>query len=124
MTLLGDAAHAMRPNGSNGATQAILDGVALAARLAPAALAARDGAVEEALGEYEQARIGPTTAVVMANRSTGPEKVLQMVVDDPETPFEELEAVIAGYRKLAGFDQEKVNARYDEWLKENAASKL
>ena len=30
VTLLGDAAHAMRPNGSNGASQAILDGVALA----------------------------------------------------------------------------------------------
>jgi 2-polyprenyl-6-methoxyphenol hydroxylase-like FAD-dependent oxidoreductase len=126
VTLLGDAAHAMRPNGSNGATQAILDGVALARLLAPATMAARsEGALPDrlaaALVEYEQERLEPTTRVVMANRSTGPERVLQMVVDDADTPFGELEAVIAEYRKLAGFDQERVNARYDEWTAEQQA---
>ena len=44
-----------------------------------------------------------------------------MVVDDAATPFEELEAVIAEYRKLAGFDQDRVNARYDEWTAEQQA---
>src|SRR6202161_832694 len=45
VTLLGDAAHSMYPVGSNGASQAVLDGVALAKHLqstsdVPAALAA------------------------------------------------------------------------------------
>jgi 2-polyprenyl-6-methoxyphenol hydroxylase-like FAD-dependent oxidoreductase len=124
VTLLGDAAHAMRPNGSNGATQAILDGMALARLLSPAAMGARGeqaggmSAIEAALLEYQEERLVPTTRVVQANRGTGPEKVLQMAHDDPETPFEELDAVIAGYRKLAGFDAQRVNERYDAWQAE------
>ena len=127
VTLLGDAAHAMRPNGSNGATQAILDGVCLARLLDPAALAvdAAEGdkhgdVVEAALEASEKERLEPTTRVVMANRGTGPEKVLQMVVDDPETPYEALDEVIAGYRKLAMFDIPRVNARFDAWQAEQA----
>ena len=127
VTLLGDAAHAMRPNGSNGATQAILDGMALARLLAPSALSARaedtstsggTSAIAAALVEYQEERLAPTTRVVQANRGTGPEKVLQMAHDNPETPFEELDAVIAGYRKLAGFDAQRVNERYDAWQAE------
>lgn len=100
VTLLGDAAHAMRPNGSNGATQAILDAMALARLLAPAALSTRTeessaskGMIEAALWDYQEERLPPTTRVVQANRGTGPEKVLQMAHDNPDTPFEELDAV-------------------------------
>ena len=123
VTLMGDAAHAMRPNGSNGASQAILDGAALARLLAPPVFSQRAegdtrGRLAAALVEYEDERLAPTTRVVMANRSTGPEQVLQMVVDEPDTPFGDLEAVIAEYRKLAGFDQAQVNARFDEWTAE------
>ena len=76
--------------------------------------------VEAALEAYEKERLEPTTRVVMANRGTGPEKVLQMVVDDPETPYEALDEVIAGYRKLAMFDIPRVNARFDAWQAEQA----
>eukprot|EP01050_Picozoa_sp_SAG11_P033076 SAG11_NODE_11057_length_786_cov_1.410480_1_plen_110_part_01 len=60
MTLLGDAAHAMRPNGSNGATQSILDAVALAEALPAAAAAA---AVPTALEAYEAERLEPANRV-------------------------------------------------------------
>jgi len=60
--------------------------------------------------------------VVLANRATGPERVLQMAADDPRVmePSRrgELEAVIASYRQLAGFDISQVNERYDEWQAE------
>ena len=69
ITLIGDAAHAMRPNGSNGASQGILGTVALADALQDE----RD--VATALKTYEAARLGPTRALTLANRETGPEIV-------------------------------------------------
>jgi 2-polyprenyl-6-methoxyphenol hydroxylase-like FAD-dependent oxidoreductase len=108
VTLLGDAAHPMRPNGSNGSSQAILDGEALTNALAghgddhPAALAA-----------YEAERRDPTARIVLANRQAGPERVMQWVADrcdgsctDRHTcvSTEELEREANEYKKLAGFD--------------------
>lgn len=55
ITLLGDAAHLMYPMGANGASQAILDGIELAAALA------RNADVAAALREYEEARRRPPT---------------------------------------------------------------
>lgn len=63
VTLLGDAAHPMYPIGANGATQAILDGTALAAELA-----ADGGDPAAALRRYEAARLPATTAIVLAGR--------------------------------------------------------
>jgi 2-polyprenyl-6-methoxyphenol hydroxylase-like FAD-dependent oxidoreductase len=142
VTLLGDAAHAMRPNGSNGATQAILDARELAACLGRVAAAAAEAAahrqheqqqlladsVASALRAYQEARLGPTTRVVLANRATGPERVLQMAADEPEmmdAPARrgELEAVIADYRKLAGFDISQVNERYEAWAQAQAQAR-
>ena len=54
-------------------------------------------------------------SAVAVTRATGPEKVLQMVVDDPATSYTALEAVLAEYRKLAGFDAARVNRRFAEW---------
>ncbi len=127
VTLLGDAAHAMRPNGSNGATQAILDGRTLAECLAATARQGtlEEGAVEAALHAYQEARLELTTKVVLANRATGPEQVLQMAADDPgvmDTARRgELKAVIAKYRQLAGFDISQVNDSYEAW-KANVAN--
>jgi 2-polyprenyl-6-methoxyphenol hydroxylase-like FAD-dependent oxidoreductase len=112
VTLLGDAAHAMYPNGSNGGSQAILDAEALATALAA------NSDVEAALRAYEQTRIGPTSKLVLDNRQTGPERVLQMVDERcagqcREThscvPQDELQAVAQAYKRLAGFDRETVN---------------
>jgi 5-methylphenazine-1-carboxylate 1-monooxygenase len=106
VTLLGDAAHAMYPVGSNGASQAILDACALADALAEIA------DVSEALATYEQQRLGPTSEIVHSNRSGGPEEVIDAVealapdgFEDVEQvlPHAEREAIVRGYAKKAGF---------------------
>jgi 2-polyprenyl-6-methoxyphenol hydroxylase-like FAD-dependent oxidoreductase/quercetin dioxygenase-like cupin family protein len=106
VTLLGDAAHAMYPVGSNGASQAILDARGLADALADA------DDVTEALRRYEQVRLGPTSEIVYSNRSGGPEGVIDAVealapdgFDDIEAvlPHAEREAIVRGYARKAGF---------------------
>ncbi len=108
VTLLGDAAHPMRPNGSNGSSQAILDGEALTI-----ALAANGDEHVAALAAYEADRREPTAKIVLANRQAGPERVMQWVADrcdgscvDRHTcvSTEELEQEANEYKKLAGFD--------------------
>jgi 2-polyprenyl-6-methoxyphenol hydroxylase-like FAD-dependent oxidoreductase len=111
-TLLGDAAHPMYPVGSNGASQAILDARCLADKLA-------DGnSVTEALKAYEAERLPMTSDIVRQNRSGGPERVIDLVNTRAPDGFdrledvashEELEAVVRGYQKTAGFDKEAVN---------------
>jgi 5-methylphenazine-1-carboxylate 1-monooxygenase len=114
VTLLGDAAHAMYPIGSNGASQAILD-----ARVLAREIQAR-GAVPEALAAYEAERRPATTRIVMANRRNGPEQVMQLVQERAPDGFariedvltsEELEEAAAGYKRIAGFDKDELNAR-------------
>ncbi len=106
VTLLGDAAHAMYPVGSNGASQAILDACALAHALTGIA------DVGQALATYEQQRLEPTSEIVYSNRSGGPEEVIDAVealapegFDDVEQvlPRAEREAIVRGYAKKAGF---------------------
>ncbi len=107
VTLLGDAAHPMRPNGSNGSSQAILDGEALAAALTDA------DNVPTALTAYEAARLEPTAKLTLANRQAGPERVMQWVAERcagacanghtcVDTAVLEREA--NAYKQLAGFD--------------------
>jgi len=106
-TLLGDAAHPMRPNGSNGASQAILDGEALAVALSA------DVGVAAALESYEADRREPTSRLVLANRQAGPERVMQWVEERCDrscrgrhtcVPTGELEREANAYKELAGFD--------------------
>jgi 5-methylphenazine-1-carboxylate 1-monooxygenase len=114
VTLLGDAAHPMRPNGSNGASQAILDAEALAEAL----LAHHD--VRDALEAYQATRLPATTQLVLDNRKTGPERVLQMVEERCDgrcgevhacVPREELAEVAQRYKRIAGFDKDTLNRR-------------
>ena len=119
VTLLGDAAHPMYPIGSNGASQAILDAVALAAALR--GLGPGDDPAP-ALARYEAARLGPTARLTLANRGQGPEAVMEMVesrapdgfahLDDVISPAE-LEAVARRYKVLAGFDPDALNREGD-----------
>jgi 2-polyprenyl-6-methoxyphenol hydroxylase-like FAD-dependent oxidoreductase len=115
VTLLGDAAHPMYPNGSNGAAQAILDAEALAAGLGEAG-----GDVATALMRYEADRRPATAAVVLSNRQFGPERVLQVVderIRGPEDDIasvitrEELEEITRRYGRIAGFDVETLNRK-------------
>ena len=112
VTLMGDAAHPMYPFGGNGAAQALLDAKALAEALDGAASA------ESALTAYEDARLKAVYQVVMNNRSGGPERVIDAVenridgvVDDVDAvlPYEEREAIVKGYSKLAGFSKEQLS---------------
>lgn len=73
VTLLGDAAHPMYPAGSNGATQAIIDGRVLAR-----CLAAADDPSKE-LVEYENTRRAATSRIQLSNRGMGPESVISLV---------------------------------------------
>lgn len=117
ITLLGDAAHPMQPNGSNGAAQAILDARVLTRALVRAEHL-RDPLA--ALDDYEAERIPATTAVVLANRAAGPERILDVVADRCPDRFErladvvpehELAAIVEDYRRTAGFDPSVLNRR-------------
>jgi 2-polyprenyl-6-methoxyphenol hydroxylase-like FAD-dependent oxidoreductase len=112
VTLLGDAAHLMYPVGSNGASQAILDARCVAALLAEM----KDAAT--ALRAYEAARLPATAKIAHDNRMGGPERVIDVVEErapdgfadlDDIASHAELEAIVKGYAKMAGFDQAQVN---------------
>ena len=116
VTLLGDAAHPMQPRGANGGAQAILDCGALADCLARIA----DDPVA-ALKAYEERRLPPTSQVVLTNRNTPPDAILQEVWKRTgDKPFRHIDDVIsqaelAGllhrYQRIAGFDKEKLAAQ-------------
>jgi 2-polyprenyl-6-methoxyphenol hydroxylase-like FAD-dependent oxidoreductase len=106
VTLLGDAAHAMYPFGSNGASQSILDAVALADAVA------EHGVATAALSAYEAMRREPTTRIVLANRGNGPEQVMDLAEERAPDGFarihdvvsqHELETIAAQYKQVAGF---------------------
>ncbi len=112
VTLLGDAAHPMYPMGSNGASQAVLD----ARCLAP--LLAETKGVKAALEAYEATRLPATAKIVRDNRTGGPERVIDLVEERAPSGFTnlddvathaELEAIVKGYSKMAGFHQTQVN---------------
>jgi 5-methylphenazine-1-carboxylate 1-monooxygenase len=112
VTLLGDAAHPMYPVGSNGASQAIFDASCLADHLVETADCAA------AFKAYETARLPVTAELVRDNRSGGPERVIDVVEErapygfanlEEVAPRSELEAIVKGYARMAGFDQAQVN---------------
>jgi 2-polyprenyl-6-methoxyphenol hydroxylase-like FAD-dependent oxidoreductase len=107
--LLGDAAHAMYPFGSNGASQAILDARVLAWQLAT------QPDMDAALAAYQAERLPVASAVQLANRRQANDvmaKVSAMVRQDAHAGAQaELKEVEARYKRLAGFDAETLNAR-------------
>jgi 2-polyprenyl-6-methoxyphenol hydroxylase-like FAD-dependent oxidoreductase len=113
-TLLGDAAHAMYPNGSNGGSQAILDARTLAYHLATAP------SVDAGLAGYEQARRPVTAKLLEMTRQTGPERVMLLARERAPQGFAdihdvipqaELEEIAAAYKRTAGFDPTVLNER-------------
>ncbi len=115
LTLLGDAAHPMYPRGANGAAQAILDCRALtdALKTNPDPVAA--------LKAYEAKRLPATSEVVLANRKAPPDAILHEVYRRTgDKPFknidevisrEELVALSESYKRVAGYDKEKLSSR-------------
>jgi len=112
VALLGDAAHAMYPTGSNGGSQAIVD-----ARVLGAAMVER-GVTQEALAAYDAKLCGPISQLILRNRGAGPFGLLNIVdercggtfdnIDDVIPPKERAE-FMAGYKAAAGFAIEKLN---------------
>jgi 2-polyprenyl-6-methoxyphenol hydroxylase-like FAD-dependent oxidoreductase len=107
--LLGDAAHAMYPFGSNGASQAILDARVLAYELANAAN------IDDGLRAYETHRRPVASEVQLANRRQAGDVMARVSAmarrgahDDAAT---ELQDVERRYKQLAGFDVEALNSR-------------
>lgn len=113
VVLLGDAAHAMYPTGSNGASQAVID-----ARVLGACMVAQ-GPTPAALAAYDAQLCGPVSALILRNRGAGPFGLLNLVDErcggnfahiDDVIPAEERAAFMAGYKKAAGFAIETLNA--------------
>jgi 2-polyprenyl-6-methoxyphenol hydroxylase-like FAD-dependent oxidoreductase len=113
VALMGDAAHAMYPTGSNGASQAVVD-----ARILGAAMVVY-GVTPEALAAYDDTLCGPISQLILRNRGAGPFGLLNMVdercggtfdnIDDVIPPAERT-AFMAGYKTAAGFAIEKLNS--------------
>lgn len=111
-TLIGDAAHAMYPIGSNGATQSIVDGRALAHAMAG------HPDPSDALAAYEADRRPAMTELQSANRSLGPEVVINMAHERAPGGFTDIHEVIpaaeladiaARYAATGAFDPTTVN---------------
>ncbi len=114
VTMLGDAAHPMYPVGSNGASQAVVDGRTLAHALA------LEPDIETALRSYEEARRPATADVVRANRDLLAVRAMELAeerapdgFDRPEDIFApgEREELAAEFKRVAGFDPDELNAR-------------
>lgn len=112
-TLIGDAAHAMYPIGSNGATQSIVDARALAHAMAT------HSDRSHALAAYEAERRPTMTELQLANRQQGPEVVITLAHQRaPEgftdiadvIPPTELAEIATRYAATGAFDPGTVNA--------------
>jgi 2-polyprenyl-6-methoxyphenol hydroxylase-like FAD-dependent oxidoreductase len=112
VALLGDAAHAMYPTGSNGGSQAIVDARILGATMV------EHGVTAGALAAYDAKLCGPISQLILRNRGAGPFGLLNMVDERCGGTFENIDDVIppkeraefmAGYRAAAGFAIEQLN---------------
>ena len=113
VALLGDAAHAMYPTGSNGASQALID-----ARILGAAML-RHGVTEAALEAYNDKLCGPVSELILRNRGAGPFGLLNKVDEKCGGVFDNIDDIIparqrnefvAKYKAAAGFAIEALNA--------------
>ena len=113
VALLGDAAHAMYPTGSNGASQAVIDARTLGACLLTY------GVTPDALRDYNDRLCEPVSQLVLRNRGAGPFGLLDMVNDRCGGLFDDIDEVIppmeratflASYKAAAGFAKDSLNA--------------
>jgi hypothetical protein len=113
VALMGDAAHAMYPTGSNGASQAVVDARVIGSKML------KYGVSPEALSAYDAELCGPISELVLRNRGSGPFGLLNLldercggVFDDIEKviPVQERHDFMAKYKAAAGFAIEALNA--------------
>jgi len=110
--LIGDAAHAMYPTGSNGGSQAVVDARVLGACMV------EHGATPEALAAFDAKLCGPISQVILRNRGAGPFGLLNLVDErcggtfdniDDVIPPDERNQFMAGYKAAAGFAIDQLN---------------
>ena len=113
VALIGDAAHAMYPTGSNGASQAIMDARTLGANFLA------HGVGPDALNAFNAELCEPVSALILRNRGAGPFGLLNMVNDRCGGEFDDIETVVpaseraefmAKYKSAAGFARDTLNA--------------
>jgi 2-polyprenyl-6-methoxyphenol hydroxylase-like FAD-dependent oxidoreductase len=113
VVLMGDAAHAMYPTGSNGASQAIIDARTLGAAML------EHGASAEAFAAFDRKLCGPVSELVLRNRGAGPFGLLNLVDErcggafdniDDVVPAAERNEFMARYKAAAGFAIDQLNA--------------
>lgn len=112
VALMGDAAHAMYPTGSNGASQAVVDARVIGAKFLA------HGVTAKALRAYDTQLCGPVSELVLRNRGAGPFGLLNLVHDRCGGVFEDIDKVIpvaerndfmAKYKAAAGFAIDQLN---------------
>lgn len=112
VALMGDAAHAMYPTGSNGASQAIIDARVIGAKLLA------HGITPKALMEYNAQLCGPISDLVLRNRGAGPFGLLNLLDErcggvfediDQVIPAAERDTIMAKYKSAAGFAKDQLN---------------
>jgi 2-polyprenyl-6-methoxyphenol hydroxylase-like FAD-dependent oxidoreductase len=119
VTLLGDAAHPMYPNGGNGASQAILDAKQLYISFV------QYGITNQALQSYENIRRPQTNQFVLAAREYGPDKILKIVDERSPNLFNQLSDVISSteiksmilnYKQMSGWNAQLLNKEPSTFL--------
>jgi 2-polyprenyl-6-methoxyphenol hydroxylase-like FAD-dependent oxidoreductase len=114
VTLLGDAAHPMRPIGSQAGSQAVVDSRVLALALATT------GSTEKGLLAYERQRLPIMNEIILRNREFGPSIIMDMAEErapdgfsniEDVIPRHELEEISRSFKIAAGFDPEQLNRR-------------
>ena len=113
VALMGDAAHAMYPTGSNGASQAIVDARVIGAKMLA------HGVSNAALAAYDADLCGPISDLVLRNRGAGPFGLLDILDERCGGVFDDIDNVIPeaerrdfmqAYKSAAGFEMERLNA--------------
>lgn len=114
VTLIGDAAHAMLPIGSQAGSQAVVDPRYLARALVC------EASPEQALRRYEAERLPAMNEITLRIRGLGQEIVMEMAEERAPHGFERIEDVIpnaemarlsAEFKLAAGLDRDYVNSR-------------
>jgi 5-methylphenazine-1-carboxylate 1-monooxygenase len=125
VTLLGDAAHPMRPVGSQAGSQAVVDARVLAYALATAATP------EAGLERYQAERLKPMNAMVLRNREFGPSIIMEIAEErapngfaniEDVIPRAELEEIARSFKSAAGFEPNELNRRPSYDVPARAAS--
>lgn len=113
VALMGDAAHAMYPTGSNGASQAIVDARVIGANML------QHGVTADALAAYDDQLCSKVSEVVLRNRGAGPFGLLNLLNERCGGVFDDIDEVLpdaerrefmARYKQAAGFAMEQLNA--------------